>query len=76
MHRRTSKSSIICPPADLADLHSRIKKAVKGMRVKCHPDKMKKPGMSDKELAEIDAKAAQVGQAADTLSDPNAVSVY
>lgn len=46
------------------------------MRVKTHPDKLKKEGMSDEEKAKIDEDAAKVGQAADILSDPAQVSCY
>lgn len=47
-----------------------IKSAAKRRRVEVHPDKLKKPGMSDSERAKIDAAAAEVGQAADVLSNP------
>lgn len=47
-----------------------IKSAAKRRRVEVHPDKLKKSGMSDSERAKIDAAAAEVGQAADVLSNP------
>ena len=40
------------------------------MRVKTHPDKVKKPGMSAEELKKIDERAAAVCEAADVLMDP------
>ena len=45
------------------------------MRIKKHPDRLKKPGMSPEEEAEIDAAAAAVGQASDILKDPKQVSI-
>lgn len=42
-----------------------IKRATRRRRVEVHPDKLKRPGMSDSERDKIDAGAAQVGQAAD-----------
>ena len=47
-----------------------IKSAVKRRRVEVHPDRLKKAGMSDVECTKIDALAAQVGEAADILSNP------
>ena len=44
------------------------------MRIMTHPDKLKKPGMTDAEQAQIDARAARVGQAVDLLKDPRKVS--
>lgn len=47
-----------------------IKSAAKRRRVEVHPDKLKKPGMSDSEQAKIDGEAAKVGEAADVLQNP------
>lgn len=45
------------------------------MRIKIHPDRLKKECMSDEEKLKIDEEAAKVGQAADILlSDPALVS--
>lgn len=44
------------------------------MRIKVHPDKLIKPGMSDSEIAKINDTAARVGQAAEDLLDPVKVS--
>lgn len=44
------------------------------MRIRTHPDRLKKEGMSDGEKAKINERAAKVGQAADVLSDPKQVS--
>ena len=46
-----------------------IKRAARRKRVEVHPDKLKRPGMSDSERDKIDAGAAQVGQAADVLQN-------
>ena len=58
-----------------ADRYCRIVDAAKKMRIKTHPDRLKKEGMSDEEKAKIDEAAAKVGQAADILSDPAQVSL-
>ena len=55
--------------------YSRVAKAAKIMRIKTHPDRLKKPDTLKKEAAKIDAKAAKVGQAADVLMNPVQVSV-
>ncbi|MCJ1428733.1 hypothetical protein MMC29_006644 [Sticta canariensis] len=47
-----------------------ITEAAKRMRIKTHPDKLKKVDMSAKEKAKIDETAANIGQAAELLSDP------
>ena len=44
------------------------------MRILTHPDKLKKPGMTEADMAEIDAKAASVGQAVDLLTNDKEVS--
>jgi len=46
------------------------------MRVTSHPDKLRKPGMSERELQKIDERAALVGQAADVLQDGDQKVVY
>lgn len=52
--------------------HEQVLKAAKEMRVKTHPDRLKRrEGLTDEEKRAIDAEAALVGQAADVLSDPD-----
>ena len=46
------------------------------MRIKMHPDRLKKPGMSEEELKQIDEEAGRVGQAAELLTNPSMVSVF
>ena len=46
-----------------------IKTAAKRKRVEVHPDRLKKAGMDESELAKIDAVAAKVGQAAEVLQN-------
>ncbi len=46
------------------------------MRVSSHPDKLKKPEMSESELKQIDERAALVGQAADVLQDRDLKESY
>ncbi|CAF9929963.1 MAG: hypothetical protein ALECFALPRED_004492 [Alectoria fallacina] len=54
-----------------------IVKAAKEMRVKVHPDRLKRQGGLTKEQEEkIDVEAALVGQAADILSDPLSRAKY
>ncbi len=53
-----------------------IKRAVREKRFQTHPDKVKKSGMSSRELQEIDERAARVGQAADVLTDPEQKNAY
>ncbi len=53
-----------------------IKKAARTMRVTSHPDKLRKQGMSERELQKIDERAALVGQAADVLQDGDQKVVY
>ena len=51
--------------------HEQVLKAAKEMRVKTHPDRLKrKEGLTEGEERGIDVEAALVGQAADILSDP------
>ena len=47
-----------------------IRSAAKRRRVEVHPDRLKRPGMSESEKDEIDAAAARVGQASDVLLNP------
>ena len=52
--------------------HEQVLKAAKEMRVKTHPDRLKRrEGLTEEEMSAIDKEAALVGQAADTLSDPD-----
>lgn len=44
------------------------------MRIKTHPDRLKKDHMSAEEKAKINEIAANVGQAAELLSDPDMVN--
>ena len=53
-----------------------IKSAARKMRVATHPDKLKKPGMSESQLKQIDERAAKVGEAAQILSDPKSKKAY
>ena len=46
-----------------------IKTAAKRRRVEVHPDRLKKEGMDESQLAKIDAEAAKVGQAAEVLQN-------
>ena len=51
--------------------HEQVLKAAKEMRVKTHPDRLKRrEGLTEEEMTVIDKEAALVGQAADVLSDP------
>ena len=51
--------------------HEQVLKAAKEMRVKTHPDRLKRrEGLTEEEERAIDREAALVGQAADVLSDP------
>ncbi len=52
--------------------HEEVLKTAKEMRVKTHPDRLKRrAGLTEEEKRAIDAEAALVGQAADVLSDPD-----
>lgn len=53
-----------------------IAQAARKRRIEVHPDKLKKPGMTDKELEKIDQTAMQVGRAADILLDPEKKAKY
>ena len=51
--------------------HEQVLKAAKEMRVKTHPDRLKRrEGLREEEIQAIDLEAALVGEAADVLSDP------
>ncbi|KAL8946588.1 MAG: hypothetical protein Q9222_007036 [Ikaeria aurantiellina] len=47
-----------------------IQKAGRNKRIECHPDRLKKPGMSAQDIDWIDSWAKAVGEAADVLSNP------
>ncbi|KAL8679121.1 MAG: hypothetical protein Q9186_004566 [Xanthomendoza sp. 1 TL-2023] len=55
-----------------------IKKASKKMRIQTHPDQVKKgnPNMTENELAKVTSTAANVGEAADVLEDPDKKREY
>ena len=44
------------------------------MRIKMHPDRLKKPGMTPDQLKQIDNAAGKIGQAAEVLTSPSTVS--
>ncbi|KAL8647141.1 MAG: hypothetical protein Q9226_006558 [Calogaya cf. arnoldii] len=50
-----------------------IKKACKKMRVKTHPDQVKRenPDLAEEEMLKVTAIAAKVGEAADVLGNPS-----
>lgn len=51
--------------------HEQVLKAAKEMRVKMHPDRLKRQeGLTEEQKRAIDVEAAIVGEAADVLSDP------
>ena len=51
--------------------HEQVVKAAKEMRIKMHPDRLKRQGgLTPEQEERIDVEAALVGQAADTLSNP------
>ena len=57
--------------------HEEVLKAAKEMRIKTHPDRLKRQaGLTEEEKQAIDAEAAFVGQAADVLSDPDLRLIY
>lgn len=45
-------------------------------RIETHPDKVKREGMTDTELAAIDASAKAIGEAADVLGDEKSRKEY
>ena len=62
----------ITPTATLDE----VRAAAKKRRIATHPDKCKKPGMTEAQIMEIDEEAKRVGEAAVTLSDKNARARY
>ncbi|KAI4203832.1 MAG: hypothetical protein LQ346_001709 [Caloplaca aetnensis] len=65
------------PPSDLYERlrvhplssNTQIAHAAKKKRIEVHPDRLRKPGMTERELQEIDEIAKDVGYAADVLQD-------
>ncbi|KAI4136958.1 MAG: hypothetical protein L6R39_007537 [Caloplaca ligustica] len=53
-----------------------IAQAARKRRIEVHPDKLKKPGMTDVELRKVDETAMEVGFAADILLDPKKRAKY
>ncbi|KAI4128037.1 MAG: hypothetical protein LQ338_002928 [Usnochroma carphineum] len=53
-----------------------IARAARKRRIEVHPDKLKKPGMTDLELGKIDETAMEIGYAADLLLDPEKRAKY
>ncbi|KAL9611064.1 MAG: hypothetical protein Q9167_004276 [Letrouitia subvulpina] len=53
----------------LSASQSEISKAAKMKRIETHPDRVKREGMTDLELAAIDTRAKDIGEAADILGD-------
>ncbi|KAI4258162.1 MAG: hypothetical protein LQ352_001319 [Teloschistes flavicans] len=53
-----------------------IKTAGKKMRIKFHPDRLWRDGMTEAEKAKISAKSARIGQATDLLEDPDQKQKY
>ena len=74
LHKASKNIRHLCS-TDQTDMFRRINMASKLMRIKTHPDKLKKFCVSPEEEADIDAAAAAVGQAADVLKDPEQVSI-
>lgn len=57
--------------------HEQVRRAAKEMRIKTHPDRLKRQeGLTDEEKRAIDKEAALVGQAAEILSDPGLREMY
>ena len=51
--------------------HEQVVKVAKKVRVKVHPDRLKRVGgLTEEQERAVDQEAALVGQAADILSDP------
>ena len=51
--------------------HEQVLKAAKEMRIKVHPDRLRRAGgLTEEQERKIDRDAKLVGQAADVLSDP------
>ncbi|KAI4188804.1 MAG: hypothetical protein LQ348_003883 [Seirophora lacunosa] len=59
-----------CLDLSVSSPYEEVVQAARRRRIEVHPDKVKKPGMTDEELRRIDEIAKEVGQAADILSDP------
>ncbi|KAL9126879.1 MAG: hypothetical protein Q9217_004137 [Psora testacea] len=55
---------------------SDIKRAARQKRIETHPDRLKKPGMSEAELSRIDETAKKVGMAAEVLKDEKTKREY
>ena len=56
---------------DSRSSHEQVIKAAKEMRVKFHPDRLKRQeGLTEEQKQTIDTKAGLVGEAAEILSDP------
>ena len=62
----------IAPTATLEE----VRAAAKKRRIATHPDKCKKPGMTEAQIREIDEEAKRVGEAAGCLSDKNERARY
>lgn len=57
--------------------HEQIMKAAKEMRIKMHPDRLKRQGgLTQEQKKKIDVEAARVGQPADILSNPELRAKY
>ena len=67
--------SFLSSNLSVADVRNRIAILAKKMRIKVHPDmlKRKNPGMSDREKTAIDEYAQRVGEAAEILLDSDKV---
>ena len=65
-----------CLKIRFSSSYTEIAQAARKRRIEVHPDKLKKPGMSDEELLKIDEIAKQVGWAADILLDERRKAKY
>ncbi|KAL8933251.1 MAG: hypothetical protein Q9216_006452, partial [Gyalolechia sp. 2 TL-2023] len=65
-----------CLNINPSSTHADIAQAARKRRIEVHPDKLKKPSMTDAELERIDQVAMQVGWAADVLLDPEKRAKY
>ncbi|KAL8746150.1 MAG: hypothetical protein Q9184_007784, partial [Pyrenodesmia sp. 2 TL-2023] len=61
---------------DPTSSHDAIADAARKRRIEVHPDRLKRPGMTQPELKEIDETAKDVGYAADVLLDAAKRSKY
>lgn len=59
-----------------ASSHDAIAEAARKRRIEVHPDRLKRPGMTQSEVKEIDERAKDVGYAADVLLDAAKRSKY